>query len=221
MSYSDYRKQVQSILANAGFYSGVIDGEWGSITKVALLNLSQAKDVAAVDNPTSPATAPATGTGPVMDTSPVDSRSEENIETLHPRVRPYARGVVNAAMEKGIRIKVTSGTRTPEEQNALYEVGRTTPGKIVTDARAWQSNHNYGLAFDFTIFDGASPIWDSPLYKTVGEIGESFGLTWGGRWHNADEPHLEMYPEWAKGLEEAALISALRTRHAEGKDAFA
>jgi len=64
MTYSDYRKQVQSILRDAGFYHGAIDGQLGPLSKQAFMDLANANDtVVAVDNPASPATAPATGPG--------------------------------------------------------------------------------------------------------------------------------------------------------------
>ena len=31
-----------------------------------------------------------------------------------------------------------------------------------------------------------------PNYMEAGELGESVGLIWGGRWKNADMPHLQV-----------------------------
>src|SRR5262245_50142566 len=70
----------------------------------------------------------------LLDTK-VDERSEKNILTLLTEVRPYARSLVNRAAATGIQIKIISGTRTYEEQDALYAQGRTKPGKKVTNAR--------------------------------------------------------------------------------------
>lgn len=151
-----------------------------------------------------------------------DERSETAIATLHPRVQPIARKVVLAAKGDGITIIVTSGTRTYAEQDALYAQGRSTPGSVVTNAKGGQSNHNFGVAFDVTIFDGAKPVWDSPMYKHVGALGESFGLQWGGRWTTIqDEPHFELKPDWAKNMSEASMLAELRSRHSKGEDAFA
>lgn len=41
------------------------------------------------------------------------------------------------------------GFRSFTDQNKLYALGRTQPGKIVTFAKEGQSYHNYGLAFDW------------------------------------------------------------------------
>ena len=48
-----------------------------------------------------------------------DERSERTIATLLPQVQPLARALVESAASIGIGIKVISGTRTYDEQNAL------------------------------------------------------------------------------------------------------
>jgi len=85
-----------------------------------------------------------------------DSRSEGNIATLLPRVRPFARALIEKAANQGIIIKVTSSTRSFAEQDELFAQGRTKPGKRVSNARGGFSNHNFGLAFDVTIFKGST-----------------------------------------------------------------
>lgn len=152
----------------------------------------------------------------------VDARSEKAIATLHPKVRPLARALVKDAAAKGIEIRVTSGTRTYEEQNALYEQGRSKPGRIVTNARGGHSNHNFGIAFDVTIFKNGQPVWESPQYKVVGALGKALGFTWGGDWESIqDEPHFELHPDWAQHLSEGEMLTKLRQRHSDGADAFA
>lgn len=95
----------------------------------------------------------------------VDPRSEKNIATLLPEVQPYARALIHAAAKQGIEIKVISGTRTYEEQNALYEQGRTKPGEIVTNAKPGYSSHQFSIAFDIAVFQGGRYLPESPLYK--------------------------------------------------------
>ena len=162
-----------------------------------------------------------------------DSRSEGNIATLLPRVRPFARALIEKAANQGIIIKVTSGTRSYAEQDALFAKGRTTPpiGKsnIVTNARGGFSNHNFGLAFDVTIFTGSTdpekaktPVFESPIYKAVGALGTELGLDWGGNWKTiVDEPHFELRPDWAVDLGEKEMLADLRDRKDSGKDFFA
>jgi hypothetical protein len=87
------------------------------------------------------------------------------------------------------------GTRTFAQQQAVYDQGRTAPGSVVTKARPGDSYHQYGLAFD-VVPDAYKdlPNWNpgGDAWTTIGQIGESLGLTWGGRWASPDEPHFEL-----------------------------
>jgi peptidoglycan L-alanyl-D-glutamate endopeptidase CwlK len=146
----------------------------------------------------------------------VDERSERNIRTLNKKVQPLARKLIETAVEQGINVKVISGHRTYEEQNALYAQGRTKPGNIVTKAKGGQSNHNFATAFDVGIFsaDGKEYFGESPDYEKVGVIGESLGLTWGGRWEKfPDFPHFQ--------FNEGRSMAQLRTAYEEKGDALA
>jgi peptidoglycan LD-endopeptidase CwlK len=121
-----------------------------------------------------------------------DARTEAHIKTLRPAAQEKAREFVAACLAAGITLKIISGTRTYEEQNALYEQGRTKPGNIVTKARGGYSWHNFGIAWDIGIFDGGRYLEESPLYAKAGAIGEKLGLEWGGRWKFSDEPHFQL-----------------------------
>ncbi|NTW06728.1 MAG: M15 family peptidase [Syntrophaceae bacterium] len=157
-----------------------------------------------------------------LDISPVDSRSEKSILTLDPKIQPLARTLVHKAAGVGITIKIISGLRTYEEQNALYAQGRTTPGKIITNARGGFSNHNFGIAFDIGIFEGNKYLGESPKYKTVGILGMDIGLEWGGSWKSiVDEPHFQLRPDWAKELTEKQMLAALRDRVGNGLPIYA
>ena len=99
----------------------------------------------------------------------------------------------SAAMDKaGIPWICTYTRRTLEEQKALYAQGRTTPGKIVT----WtmKSRHLDGEAFDIVLLKDGKANWDTkdPDWTKAGEIGESVGLKWGGRFKTPDMPHFEL-----------------------------
>ena len=147
------------------------------------------------------------------DIEPVDPRSEKVIATLLPEVRPIARALVQKAALNGIRIKVISGFRSYAEQDALYAQGRTTPGNIVTNAKAGYSNHNFGIAFDVGVFEGNKYLDDSPKYKAVGVLGTDLGLEWGGNWKTiADQPHFQLRPSWASDVTEREMLADLRTR---------
>jgi peptidoglycan L-alanyl-D-glutamate endopeptidase CwlK len=162
------------------------------------------------------------GQKPSAAIAPVDSRSEKNIATLLPEVRPISRALVQKAAVSGVTIKIISGLRTYAEQDALYAQGRTAPGDIVTNARGGFSNHNFGIAFDIGVFEGNKYLPDSPKYKAVGVLGVELGLEWGGNWKTiVDQPHYQLRPAWAHTLTEKQMLSELRTRHENGTPVYA
>ena len=140
------------------------------------------------------ANAVATKLGIIVPTSTFDSRSERNIATLVPRAQAKAREWLARCRAEGINVKVICGLRTYGEQAALYAKGRTVPGPKVTNAKPGYSWHNFGMAWDFVVFDAnGQPLWDSPLMDRCGVIGEELGLEWGGRWKRfQDKPHLQL-----------------------------
>jgi len=162
------------------------------------------------------------GTPAAPEITGVDSRSEKNILTLQPEVRPLARALVHKAALAGIKIKIISGFRSYEEQDALYAQGRTAPGNIVTNARGGYSNHNFGIAFDVGVFEGNKYLDDSPKYKAAGVLGMDLGLEWGGSWKTiVDQPHFQLRPVWANDLKEREMLALLRDRVAEGQPVYA
>ena len=120
---------------------------------------------------------------------------------LHPLVDIKRMDLIKLAELKGIRLITTSGLRTFAEQDVLYAKGRTSPGNIVTNARAGESWHNYGVAFDVAFDNGSGvPTWEEydmndngiDDWDEIGEIGVSIGLEWGGNWKQfLDRPHFQ------------------------------
>lgn len=146
-----------------------------------------------------------------------DARSEKNIATLLPKAQELARTWLAQVRQAGIPAVIICGTRTYAEQNELYAQGRTKPGKIVTKAKAGYSNHNFGIAWDFVIFEGVNEngstgkaLWDSPLTDKAAHIAEFLGLEWGGRWKFVDKPHLQ--------LRTGLTLAQLRERVANGME---
>jgi peptidoglycan L-alanyl-D-glutamate endopeptidase CwlK len=128
-----------------------------------------------------------------------DSR---RLDDLHPQVRIMARQLLQRASCAGIPLTVTFTSRSLQTQAALYAQGRTAPGRIITNARAGHSYHNYGLALDVVPTELlALPRWgDTPdhqartdeLWGEVGAIGRSIGFRWGGDFTRfTDRPHFE------------------------------
>lgn len=118
--------------------------------------------------------------------------NSRKITDLHPRVAQMATQFITECEKRGIDLLVTSTYRDAESQDTLYAQGRTTPGKIVTKAKAGQSWHNWRVAFDVVPLRAGKPVWgtsglDGKLWETVGTIGESCGLEWAGRWKTFKE----------------------------------
>jgi peptidoglycan L-alanyl-D-glutamate endopeptidase CwlK len=93
----------------------------------------------------------------------------------------------------GYDMALLEGYRSPERQDAL-----AAQGSSVTNAAAFQSWHQYGLAADCAFLrDGKLVIserdpWAMRGYQLFGEVAESLGLTWGGRWKMMDFGHTEL-----------------------------
>lgn len=120
----------------------------------------------------------------------VNSRS---LTDLLPVVQKKARALISAAKAEGIDLLVTSTYRDAECQDALYAQGRTKPGRKVTNARGGQSWHQFRVAFDVVPLVNGKAVWnDQRLWKRIGELGESVGLEWAGRWKTFPEsPHFQ------------------------------
>lgn len=114
--------------------------------------------------------------------------NSRKIDDLHPKVATLCRQFVAKCAEVGIDVLITSTYRDHESQNALYAQGRTTPGAKVTNAKGGQSFHNWKVAFDFVpLVNGKAQWQDTRTFKKCGEIAESVGMEWAGRWKSFPE----------------------------------
>nr|WP_187363473.1 MULTISPECIES: M15 family metallopeptidase [Massilia] len=93
----------------------------------------------------------------------------------------------------GYDMAILEGYRSPERQNKLAAMGSS-----VTNAAAFQSWHQYGLAADCAFIRNGKIVisekdpWAMRGYELYGEVAESLGLTWGGRWKMMDFGHTEL-----------------------------
>lgn len=125
--------------------------------------------------------------------------SEQRLAKIHPVLAARARAMIDRLAQSAIRIQITQGLRTWEEQNALYDKGRTAhpigDDHIVTNARGGHSYHNFGLAVDVVVLDAAGNAnWDTdhPGWAAAAEAGKSLDLEWGGDWTGfKDIPHYQ------------------------------
>ena len=114
--------------------------------------------------------------------------NSRDIKDLDPRMVPLCKKFIADCKSAGIDIIITSTYRDYESQRALYAQGRTTPGKIVTNAKPGQSFHNFRVAFDFCpIVNGKAQFNDLATFKRCGAIAECIGLEWAGRWKTFKE----------------------------------
>lgn len=94
------------------------------------------------------------------------------------------------AQRVGLPFRVRSARRSCATQNRLFEMGRSVPGQIVTNARGCISWHVLGRAVDITI-DGGS----RDDYAVLGRRWEEMGGVWGGRFSEIDDVgHFEWHP---------------------------
>lgn len=124
--------------------------------------------------------------------------SSRSIDDLHPLFRPKALEFETAAKAAGLDVLIYCTRRSSEEQDELYTHGRTKPGKIVTNARAGQSAHNFGLAFDGAPLIFGRIAWDDHEHWALyGQVAASVGLEWAGNWLGKlqEKPHVQA-PDW-------------------------
>ena len=114
-----------------------------------------------------------------------DQVSIARILLLHPKVRDQFTNFIDTIeTQTGLTFRIVQGFRSFADQQAIYDQGRTTPGKIVTWAKAGQSYHCYGMAADIVPFRIGS---DTELdwgynFQTIRQTAIDNGLTCGMDW---------------------------------------
>ena len=75
----------------------------------------------------------------------------------------------------GYHVAVFESYRTPERQQWLYDQGRTRDGKIITNAKPYESFHQFGLAVDIVGYHNKK--WDWSIdYDKITEIFKRHGF---------------------------------------------
>lgn len=124
--------------------------------------------------------------------------SNAKISTLHEDFRPKVEKWFDECHEKSILVYVYEGFRTPQRQDQLYAQGRTSPGRIVTNARSGQSFHNAGIAIDWVPLrraDKAEGMYEADwTNEEAYAIGQEIGYKHDLRALSWELPHLE----WSK-----------------------
>lgn len=129
---------------------------------------------------------------------PKELLTRVNWDLLKPRFVEKCFDLAANCRKRGVDYFAISGYRPFPEQAKLYFQGRTTPGKIVTNARPGMSAHNYGLAVDWCKDEdvaraGLQPDWDLKDYIILQEEAEKLDLESGMSWKSFKEgPHIQV-----------------------------
>ncbi|EEX75340.1 glycosyl hydrolase 108 family protein [Leptotrichia hofstadii] len=138
--------------------------------------------------------------------------SLDKMKKVHPKlVEVMKEAITNSPYD----FRITSGARTTEEQKALFALGRTKPGEIVTYANGVTSKSNHQIKSDgfghavdifpcgvvengvyrkFTSEEG----YDEKKLKLIANHilavakSKNINIEWGGNWKMKDTPHFEL-----------------------------
>ncbi len=121
--------------------------------------------------------------------------ASRELSDLLPTVEKAARAALVECAAAGLNPLITCTYRSGEEQNRLYAIGRTVPGKKVTNARAGQSSHQWRVALDLVPMVNGKPEWTGKHsdWNAIAKIFIKHGFEWAGNWKRFRElPHFQM-----------------------------
>jgi len=125
----------------------------------------------------------------------IDAISAARLQLVCPALADKIQQMAERLDLESIRFRVTQGLRTWQEQATLYAQGRSTPGKVVTNAAPGHSYHNFGLAVDVVPLTALGPDWNEghPQWQRLVQVGTSIGLVAGAQWRTfPDWPHFQL-----------------------------
>ncbi|MGO1158923.1 M15 family metallopeptidase [Acinetobacter lwoffii] len=115
--------------------------------------------------------------------NPNISTADRKWHKMNPRFKQRLLMVFKIMREQhGYELVLLEGYRSPERQNSL------ATDSNITKAKGFQSYHQFGLAADIAFKRNGKVViserdpWAMRGYELFGQIAESVGLTWGGRW---------------------------------------
>ena len=125
--------------------------------------------------------------------------SLEKMKNVHPELVD----VIKTAIENSpYDFRITAGARTAEEQNYLYQQGRTRAGQRVTNCDGYGHAvdifpcgiYENGVYRKFTTDEGYD---DKKLKSIANHIlaiakSKNVNIEWGGNWKMHDTPHFEL-----------------------------
>lgn len=128
------------------------------------------------------------------------------LDLLHPDFRPMVDRFLAKCIEAGIMVMIVETWRSQEAHEEDVKNGRSWVTKsnhqnALVSVWGWQGEIPAALAIDVAPYDqyqlhGPDKLkWDGadPVWQRLGEIGESLGMKWGGRWKTVppDMAHFE------------------------------
>lgn len=125
---------------------------------------------------------------------------------LHPQLAEAFSIIQNEFRARKLNVGLHSGVRSHAEQQRLWMLGReiinsdgktelNPMGNIITNAQAFNSFHEFGLAGDIVPKNEVGQWtwnWSDENWEQLGSFGEKLGLVWGGRWKFKDLPHFQI-----------------------------
>ena len=121
--------------------------------------------------------------------------SSKGIDSLLPEVAAAAQRALDNCAKAGFKVIITQTYRSPKDQEVLYLKGRQgkVGEKIVTNARAWQSYHQFRLAIDIVPSLRGQLIWNPrtneewSIWNGVAAFFKNEGFSWSKEWKTFKE----------------------------------
>ena len=118
------------------------------------------------------------------------------LSDLSDAFKPKAFELLARCVEARIAVAIVDTLRTPEEQaaNIAKGVSWTKNSKHLPDATGKSNAIDLCLYETYLAHGNDKFNWDAsdPLWQEIGALGESLGLTWGGRWTVRDLGHFQL-----------------------------
>ena len=114
--------------------------------------------------------------------------TQKRLLELLPEVQPIIQKLLDLGYANKLDVQISCAYRSPEAQDALYQIGRTKPGKIVTCARGGESNHQKKIAVDLFYLDAqGNATFNMADYRTLWGLAKKAGLdkeglSWSQNW---------------------------------------
>lgn len=101
--------------------------------------------------------------------------------------------------DTGLALEISCTYRSIQAQKDAYAIGRTKPGKKITDCDGFKnlSKHNVFPARAIDVYAHLAgkmvALWDIETFSHLEKLAQKYGLIWGGNFKGiVDRPHLEL-----------------------------